>query len=246
MDRVVFVMASGAKQLMHAQTVNSNNLANANTVGFQADLAKFHAQLVDGPGHESRAYSVADGGGASHEKGPVQSTGRSLDVAVNGDGWLAVQAPDGSEGYTRAGNLRININGQLLTGAGHPVMGEAGPIVVPEHEKLEIGSDGVISVRPIGQSPNTLAEVGRIKLVAPEHRDLVKGEDGLLRMRDGVPASASTAVTLIGGALESSNVNTVEALVDMISLARQFEMSVKVMQTAKEMDEKTTQVMNLG
>lgn len=246
MDRVVFVMASGAKQLMHAQTINSNNLANANTVGFQADLAKFHAQLVDGPGHGSRAYAVADGGGASHEKGPVQSTGRSLDVAVNGDGWLAVQAPDGSEGYTRAGNLRININGQLLTGAGHPVMGEAGPIVVPEHEKLEIGSDGVISVRPIGQSPNTLAEVGRIKLVAPEHRDLVKGEDGLLRMRDGVPASASADVTLIGGALEASNVNTVGALVDMISLARQFEMSVKVMQTAKEMDEQSTQVMNLG
>ncbi|MCO6412045.1 MAG: flagellar basal body rod protein FlgF [Thiogranum sp.] len=246
MDRVVFVMASGAKQLMHAQTINSNNLANANTVGFQADLARIHAQFVDGPGHGSRAYAVADGGGASYEKGPVQSTGRSLDVAVNGDGWLAVQAPDGSEGYTRAGNLRININGQMLTGAGHPVMGEAGPIVVPEHEKLEIGSDGVISVRPIGQSPNTLAEVGRIKLVAPEHRDLVKGEDGLLRMRDGVPASASADVTLIGGALESSNVNTVEALVDMISLARQFEMSVKVMQTAKEMDEQSTQVMNLG
>jgi flagellar basal-body rod protein FlgF len=246
MDRVVFVMASGAKQLMHAQTVNSNNLANANTVGFQADLADFQTQLVDGPGHESRAYSVVEGGGVSYEKGPVQSTGRSLDVAVNGDGWLAVQAPDGSEGYTRAGNLRININGQLLTGAGHPVMGEAGPIVIPEHEKLEIGSDGVVSVRAIGQSPNTLAEVGRIKLVAPERQNLVKGEDGLLRMRDGVPASASTDVTLIGGALESSNVNTVEALVDMISLARQFDMSVKVMQTAKEMDEHTTQVMNLG
>ncbi len=136
MDRVVFVMASGAKQLMHAQMVNSNNLANANTVGFQADLADFHARLVDGPGHESRAYTLAGGGGASYEKGPVQSTGRSLDIAVNGDGWLAVQTPDGSEGYTRAGNLRININGQLLTGAGHPVLGEAGPIVIPEHEQL--------------------------------------------------------------------------------------------------------------
>ena len=171
---------------------------------------------------------------------------RTLDVAVNGDGWLAVQAVDGSEAYTRAGNLRVNINGQLLTGAGHPVMGESGPIVIPEFEKLEIGRDGTISVRPIGQQPSTLAEVGRIKLVAPEPTELVKGEDGLLRMRTGAAAAASTDVTLLGGALELSNVNSVEALVDMIGLARQFEMSVKIMQTAKEMDEKTAQLMSLG
>ena len=144
MDRVVFVMASGAKQLMRAQAVNAHNLANVNTIGFQADLANFRAQLVDGPGHESRAYALGETAGARFEKGAIQSTGRTLDVAVNGDGWLAVQAVDGSEAYTRAGNLRVNINGQLLTGAGHPVMGESGPLVIPEFEKLEIGRDGKI------------------------------------------------------------------------------------------------------
>jgi flagellar basal-body rod protein FlgF len=246
MDRVVFVMASGAKQLMRAQSVNANNLANVNTVGFQADLANFRAQLVDGPGYESRAYALGDNAGARFEKGTIQSTGRPLDVAVNGDGWIAVQAMDGTEAYTRAGNLRVNINGQLLTGAGHPVMGESGPIVIPEFEKLEIGRDGTISVRPIGQQPSTLAEVGRIKLVAPEHSELVKGEDGLLRTRTGGAAPATTEVTLLSGALESSNVNSVEALVDMIGLARQYEMSVKIMQTAKEMDEQTAQLMSLG
>jgi len=246
MDRVVFVMASGAKQLMYAQAVNSNNLANANTTGFQADLANFNAQVLSGPGYESRTYAVAEGVGARFEKGTIQSTGRNLDVAVNGDGWIAVQAPDGSEAYTRAGNLKVNINGQLLTGPGHPVLGESGPLVIPEFEKLEIGSDGTISVRPVGQSPSTLAEAGRIKLVAPPHGDLVKGEDGLLRMRNNTAATSATEVTLIGGALESSNVNSVEALVDMIGLARQYEMSVKVMQTAKEMDERTAQLMQLG
>jgi flagellar basal-body rod protein FlgF len=246
MDRVVFVMASGAKQLMRAQSVNANNLANVNTIGFQADLANFRAQLVDGPGYESRAYALGDNAGARFEKGTIQSTGRPLDVAVNGDGWIAVQAMDGTEAYTRAGNLRVNINGQLLTGAGHPVMGESGPIVIPEFEKLEIGRDGTISVRPIGQQPSTLAEVGRIKLVAPKHSELVKGEDGLLRTRSGGAAPATTEVTLLSGALESSNVNSVEALVDMIGLARQYEMSVKIMQTAKEMDEQTAQLMSLG
>jgi flagellar basal-body rod protein FlgF len=246
MDRVVFVMASGAKQLMRAQAVTSHNLANANTIGFQADLANFRAQLLDGPGHESRAYALGEDAGARFEKGSIQSTGRNLDVAVNGDGWIAVQAVDGSEAYTRAGNLRVNINGQLLTGAGHPVMGEAGPIVVPEFEKLEIGLDGTVSVRPIGQQPATLAEVGRIKLVSPPQGELVKGADGLLRTTTAVPAPATSEVTLLSGALESSNVNTVEALVDMIGLARQFDISVKIMQTAKEMDEQTTRLMDLG
>ena len=246
MDRVLFVIANAGKQLMHAQAVNSHNLANANTVGFQADLVNYQTQIVTGAGHESRAFATAYDEGASFEKGNIQSTGRTLDVAVNGDGWISVQSPDGSEAYTRAGNLRVNINGQLLTGAGHAVLGEAGPIVIPEYEKLEIGLDGTISVRPIGQQANTLAEVGRIKLVSPQLDQLVKGDDGLLRTRDKLPAEASSDATLVSGALEGSNVNSVEALVNMIGLARQFEISVKIMSTAKEMDERTAQLMNLG
>lgn len=246
MDRVLFVIAHAGKQLMHAQAVNSHNLANANTVGFQADLVNFQTQIVTGAGHESRAFATAHDEGVSFEKGNIESTGRTLDVAVNGDGWISVQAPDGSEAYTRSGNLHVNINGQLLTGAGHAVLGEAGPIVIPEYEKLEIGLDGTISVRPIGQQASTLAEVGRIKLVSPQLDQLVKGDDGLLRTRDAVPAEASSDATLISGALEGSNVNSVEALVNMIGLARQFEISVKIMSTAKEMDERTAQLMELG
>lgn len=246
MDRVLFVVANGGKQLMHAQTLNAHNLANANTVGFQQDLANFRSQMIGGSGVGSRAFSTAEDGGVSFDKGEMQRTGRSLDVAVNGDGWLAVQAPDGSEAYTRAGNLKVNINGQLVTGSNHPVLGDSGPIVVPEYEKIDIGIDGTITVRPIGQQANSLAQVGRIKLVSPEHENIVKGGDGLLRTKDGAAAEPATDVTLVSGTLESSNVNTVEAMVNMISLARQFEVQVKIMQTAEQMDEQTTRIMDLG
>jgi flagellar basal-body rod protein FlgF len=246
MDRVLFVVANGGKQLMHAQTLNAHNLANANTVGFQQDLANSRSQLISGSGLDSRAFATTEDAGVTFDKGQMQSTGRPLDVAVNGDGWIAVQSPDGSEAYTRAGNLKININGQLVTGANHPVLGDSGPIVVPEYEKIEIGIDGTVSVRPIGQQPNTLAEVGRIKIVSPEHENIVKGGDGLLRTKDGTAAEPATDVTLVSGVLESSNVNTIEAMVNMISLARQFEVQVKIMQTAEKMDENGTKIMNLG
>ncbi len=246
MDRVLFVMSSGARQIMHAQTMNSNNLANANTTGFQADLANFDDQLLTGTGHDSRVYSVAENSGVSFDKGSIISTGRELDVAVNGDGWIAVQSPDGGEAYTRAGDLQVNINGQLLTGAGHPVLGDAGPLVIPEFEKLEIGLDGTVSVQPIGQQPTVLAEVGRIKLVSPEAIEMVKGKDGLLRTRNGADADASNEVSLMSGVLESSNVNAVEALVNMIDYSRQFEMAIKLMDTAKTMDEQSARLMNLG
>lgn len=246
MDRVVFVAASLGKQLLRSQVVNSNNLANANSVGFQADLAGFRTQMVSGPGYSTRSFAFAESIGVSGAKGAIQPTGRSLDVAVSGNGWIAVQAPDGSEAYTRAGNLQVNINGQLTTSAGYPVLGSNGPLLIPEYETLAIGEDGTVSVKPIGQLPSTLAEVGRIKIVAPPHGELEKGTDGLLRMRNGLTAEPSNEVSLIGGSLENSNVNSVEAMTNMISLARQYEMGVKIMATIKEMDEKATQLMNLG
>jgi len=223
MDRVVFVAASGAKQ-----------------------LTAFRTRLVQGTGFNTRAFAVDQSIGVSGEKGTTQVTGRTLDVAVNGNGWIAVQATDGSEAYTRGGSLSVNINGQLTTAAGLPVLGSDGPVLIPEYENLEIGSDGTISVRPIGQQPATLAEVSRIKMVSPPHAELVKGDDGLLRMRNGKPAPDSTEVSLISGSLENSNVNSVEAMADMISLARQYEMSIKIMATAKEMDEKATTLLSLS
>ena len=245
MDRVLYVAMSGAKQIMDAQAANTNNLANANTTGFKADLNVFQSRPVNGPVHASRVYAQIESNGVDLRPGGIQSTGRELDVALQGEGYIAVQAPDGSEAYTRAGNLQQGPGGQLVTGAGHPVLGNGGVIAIPAYEKLEVGVDGTISIRPVGQSATTLATVDRIKLVKIPPEQLQKGADGLLHTLDGAPAQPDGSVRVASGALEGSNVNTIDALVNMISLSRHFEMTVKTMKTAEENDREASSILNL-
>ncbi|WP_456378763.1 flagellar basal-body rod protein FlgF [Thiolapillus sp.] len=246
MDRMLYIAMTGARETMRSQAVNTNNLANASTTGFRADMESFLGLPVHGPGFPDRVYAVADGAGVDLGGGSVQSTGRELDVAVKGEGWIAVQAPDGGEAYTRAGDLRVDSFGILTTGAGHPVLGEGGPIAVPPNGKLDIGADGTITVQPLGQGVNALAIVDRIKLVNPASANLTKGEDGLIRLRNGAPAQADAAVKLVSGALESSNVNAVESMVRMIELARQFETQIKMMKTAEENDAAAAKLMSMS
>ena len=245
MDRMLYVAMSGAKQIMLAQAVNNNNLANVSTAGFRADLDAFRSMPVFGPGYPSRVYTMTERPGTDMSAGALTTTGRELDIAVNGQGWIAVQAPDGSEAYTRAGDLRVSVNGQLETGAGHPVMGNGGPIAVPPFEKIEIGADGTISILPIGQAPSALAVVDRIKLVNPLQRDMEKGVDGLMRVK-GSDAAPDATVSLAGGVLESSNVNAVEAMVKMIELSRHYETQIKMMRVAQDNDVAATQMMRMS
>jgi flagellar basal-body rod protein FlgF len=246
MDEMIYLAMTGAKQVEYAQSVNSNNLANVSTTGFRADLHSFSSDPVEGPGVPSRINAVVESYGTNFTQGAVVATGRDLDVAVNGDGFIAVQAADGSEAYTRAGNLSIGSGGLLTTGAGHLVLGNGGPVAVPENSSLTIGGDGTISVQPIGQGPETLAQVDRIKLVNPDVSRLAKGADGLFRLPDGEIASADPAVSVTAGALEQSNVNIAETLVNMISLARMYEMQINVIKTAKEDADVAAQMMQLG
>jgi flagellar basal-body rod protein FlgF len=248
MDRMLFLAMTTAKQTMHSQAVNSNNLANATTTGFKADLEQFRSMPVYGQGMPSRVYAMAERPGTDFTPGSFTTTGRDLDVALRGEGWLAVQAADGSEAYTRAGDLHIDANGILSTGTGLPVIGNnGGPIVVPPAETLEIGADGTISIRPIGQAPTVLAEVDRIKLVNPDAGELTKGKDGLIRMKqEGEVATADAAVQVTSGALEGINVNSIDAMVKMIELQRQYELQVKMMKTAKENDASTDSIMRLA
>jgi flagellar basal-body rod protein FlgF len=162
---------------------------------------------------------------------------------VKGEGWIAVQAPDGGEAYTRAGDLRVDSYGMLTTGAGHPVMGDGGPIAIPPNGKLDIGADGTISIRPLGQGANALAVVDRIKLVKLPPAQVTKGEDGLVRLRGGGQVQPDASVTLVSGALETSNVNAVESMVRLIELARQYETQVKMMKTAEENDGAAAQLL---
>ena len=246
MDRMLYVAMTGARQTMQAQTVNANNIANVNTTGFRQDLAAMRSMPVYGPGMPTRVYGMTEKPGTDLNPGSLMTTGRSLDVALKGQGWIAVQGQDGNEAYTRAGDLQVTSTGLLQTGAGHLVMGNAGPISLPPSSKIEIGGDGTISMVAQGDEAADIQEVGRIKLVNPPADELYKGEDGLMRLAQGEQADADANVRLAVGALESSNVNIAEALVNMIDLARQFEMQVKMMKTAERNDQKAAQIMQMS
>jgi flagellar basal-body rod protein FlgF len=234
MDRLVYVAMSGAKETLRAQAANNHNLANAGTTGFRADLSAFQSLAVQGDGLPSRVYALNSSIGWDSTGGSLEQTGRDLDVTVQGQGWLAVQAPDGTEAYTRAGDLRVDAAGMLTTGAGHPVLGDGGAIAVPDHASIAVGRDGSVSIVPLGQGAETIATVGRVKLVNPPESALDRGADGLFRMRDGTQAPADASVHLTSGALESSNVNVAEAMTQMIELARRYELQVKAIRTAEE------------
>ena len=246
MDTSLYVAMSGAKQAMLAQAVNSHNLSNANTTGFKADLSQFRSMPVYGAGLPSNVYAMAERPGIDFNHGTMQSTGRDLDVSIAGDGWLAVQAEDGTEAYTRAGDLRITPTGLLTTGTGLLVMGGGGPVSLPESSKIEIGSDGTISIIPLGDSAATLSAIDRIKLVNPDLADVEKGKDGLFRLKSGADAEPSAEVRLVSGSVESSNVSVVSAMVSMIELARNFELQVKMMKTVSENEATSAQLMRIS
>lgn len=246
MDHLVYIAAAGANDTLLAQAANTNNLANASTAGFRADLVSARSAYVSGTQVDSRTYATTVNNGIEFKQGVVNSTGRDLDVAVNGDGWLTVQGDDGTQGLSRRGDLRVTDLGQLVDGAGRSVVGNSGPIALPPFSKIAIGGDGTVSIVPLGESPNTLAVVDRIKLVNPDPSQLYKGPDGLVRMQGNEEPVADAAVTLLSGALESSNVDMVGSMVHMIELARQFEQHVKMIKVAEELDQSSAQLMKLS
>jgi flagellar basal-body rod protein FlgF len=235
MDRMLYVAMSGAKQAMEQQASVAHNMANASTPGFRAQINAFRAVPVVGEEARTRAFVAATTAGADFTRGPLTETGRALDVAVQGDGWLVVQADDGSEAYTRVGNLQVGADGQLLTMGARPVLGDAGPMAIPPGAEVTVAADGLIAARGAGDPLTGVGDVGRLKLVNPPTADLVRGDDGLFRMRDGLPAAdADPAVRLVSGVIEGSNVNPVEAMVDMIANARRFELQMKSIKSADE------------
>lgn len=246
MDRMLYIGMSGAKESMLSQTLNTNNLANVSTNGFRADLEQFRSQPVFGPGLPSRAYAMSERPGIDFHAGIMESTGRDLDVAITQDGWFSVQAPDGSEAYTRAGDLRVSSTGLLTNGSGHLILGNGGPISIPPADSISIGVDGTVTVRPLGQGADALVVVDRLKMVNPPKDNLEKSEDGLFRLKDGGAAAADASVRVQTGFLERSNVNVVEAMVKMINLARNYEFQIKSMKTAEDVDRQSTSLLRMS
>lgn len=247
MDKMLYIAMTGASQNTLAQRAHANNLANISTSGFRRDFEQARSMPVFGESLPARAYAMSERPGTDFTPGSLQETGRDLDVAVEGQGWIAVQAADGSEAYVRTASLQIGALGQLRTSAGLPVLGNAGPILVPPEEKVEIGQDGTLSIRALGEAPNVLAEVDRIKLVNPDPKQLEKGVDGLIRVKGATqPQDADANVRMVSGFVESSNVNAVDEMTSMLSLARQFELHVKMMRTAEDNAAAMARVMQLS
>ncbi|EQB98343.1 flagellar basal body rod protein FlgF [Photorhabdus temperata] len=251
MDHVIYTAMGGARQTLEHQAVTANNLANASTPGFKAQLAALRAVPVEGAAYNTRTLVVASTPGADHRQGPMNYTARPLDVAVGQGGYLAVQLEDGSEAYTRNGSIQISSGGQL-TVQGHLLVGDNGPIEVPPQTELILAADGSISGLIAGDPPTQLGLLGRVKMVKPEESQLVRGDDGLFHMTEqaqelqGDVLPASDEVKLIPGVLEGSNVNPMESMVSMIANARRFEMQMKVIHSSDENAQRANQLLSMS
>ncbi|KAF0812515.1 Flagellar basal-body rod protein FlgF [Andreprevotia sp. IGB-42] len=245
MDRLIYTAMSGAKHTMLREATVANNLANAATPGFRAELAAFRAvPALGGSGMPTRAFVVEQSTGSDLSPGILQATGRDLDVAVNGDGWLTVQTPTG-EAYTRNGGFEIDATGLLKTRNGLVVQGENGPLTIPENNRISISQDGTVTGTDLS-NPSQSVEIGRLKLVNPAAQNVEKGYDGLFRLKSGDPAPVATDVKLAGGMLETSNVNTVDQLVTMVSAQRQYDFQIKLLQTADQNARSAAQLMTFN
>ncbi len=244
MDRAIYTAMTGAKSTLLQQASVGNNLANASTDGFKAELHRLRAVPVLSDAMPSRAFVVDASVATDLTSGPLQHTGRSLDVAIKGEGWFAVQSPDGREAYTRSGRFELTQNGELVDERGLRVLGDGGPIALPPDNRYEIAPDGTISAVPTTGNRNAAEVVGRLKLVKPAQVE--RGDDGLFRAAGGAPAAADESVQVASGYVEGSNVNVVEQMVQMISLSRHFEFQTKLLTTAEQNDQAANKVISNG
>lgn len=244
MDRMIYTAMTGANAAQHRQQVLSNNLANVSTPGFRAELSTFRAVPVRGDGSSTRVFALEATAGHSDLPGAIASTGRNLDVAARGNAYFAVQGLDGTEAYTRAGALEVNPDGTLVSAQGLPMLGDGGPIVIPEGARVDIASDGTVSTR-VGNQPSQT--VGKLKMVMPDQDNpLRRSEDGLFRGPQGDPLPASDVARLQDSALEGSNVNPMEAMVGMIAVARQFEVQMRMLQNGETNDKTASQLLSMN
>ncbi|MFZ6725477.1 flagellar basal body rod protein FlgF [Undibacterium sp. MH2W] len=246
MDRLVYTAMTGASHILEQQATASNNLANASTTGFRAQLDSFRAVPVIGGELPTRTFVVDSTVGANFTPGGLQPTGNQLDVALQGKGWLVVQKADGTEGLTRNGSLKLDENGVLQTQSGLSVLGESGTITLPPGTSITIGKDGTISSIPSGSAPNAIQIVGRLKLVNPPESNLVRGDDGLFKTKDASTTDTDETVSVASNMLETSNVSVVDSMVTMINLGRQFEMQMKLITDAENNATKATQILALA
>jgi flagellar basal-body rod protein FlgF len=246
MDRLIYTAMTGASHILKRQDAVTQNLSNSNTTGYRSSTNAFRAVPLVGEGLPTRTFVVDSVTGFDSTPASFEPTGRQLDAAVDGKGWFAVKLPDGSEAYTRDGSFMVSPTGVLQTRNGLTVVGSAGPITIPSNTEVSIGQDGTISTVPTGDIPSQVAKIGRIKLVNPPDTQMVRGDDGMFHTTSGKPAEANANVMVVGGNLEHSNVNVVESMVDMIALARQFDMQMSMLKHSQQNDQQAEQILTVS
>ncbi len=245
MDKMIHSSLSAMQGIMARQTAIANNMANASTTGFRAEIVNAKAKHLSSAELDSRAMAYERVLAADMSSGPVTVTGRALDIALDGDAMLSVQGPDGEPAYTRRGDLQLSETGLVTTGAGDPVLGEGGPLIIPPADRINIAKDGGVWIRPQGDVDGEMQQIDRLALVSFTGSDIVKGQDNLFRVRDGGALPADADARLTSGSLEGSNVNMTAALVDMIEASRAWETQVKLLSTAKDIDSSGASLMQL-
>ena len=245
MDRLIHTSLSALRGAMHRQTTVAHNLANANTTGFRREIGSAQALWIRGPGFDARAQSSQVVLAADMSAGPVNQTGRELDVALQGDALLAVQPASGGEAYTRRGDLQMSPSGVLTTGDGHVVLGEQGPVTIPPADSVRIDQDGTIWIVPTGSDPNQPVQVDRLKLASPAGSEIRKALDGLFRVPDGGVLPADPQARLTPRSLEGSNVEVTQGLMDMIEASRGWETQLRLITTARDIDTAAADLMRL-
>ncbi|WP_313077568.1 flagellar basal body rod protein FlgF [Melaminivora sp.] len=245
MDRIIYTSMTGANAAAQRQAVLANNLANASTTGFRAEMSNFRSVPLQGTGASTRVFALEATSGHVDKAGPAMTTGRPLDAMAEGGAWFAVQGLDGIETYTRAGAFEVTAAGQLVTGTGLAVLSDGGaPIDVPPGSEVVLGADGTLTARMAGQPPQPVA---RLKLATPGADDpLRRGDDGLFRTASGEPLPADPNARLRSGVLEGSNVNPVECMVGMIAASRQFEQQMRLLSTAENDDKSAGQLLSMN
>jgi flagellar basal-body rod protein FlgF len=245
MDRMIYSSLAAMRGAMTRQATIANNLANVNTAGFRGEYSAAESLWLRGAGMQGRASVSNEVTGADMHAGAIAATGRDLDIAIDGDALLAVQASDGSEAYTRRGDLQLSDSGLLTTGDGAPVLGEGGPITLPPADSVSVGPDGQVWIVPQGGDPATPQAVERLKLATPAGSKVSKGLDGLFRVAGGGALPGDPDARLTPKSLEGSNVNATQALVDMIDASRSWEAQVKLLTTAQDLDKSAADLMRL-
>lgn len=246
MDRLAYAAISGMHAAMARQAATAHNLSNTNTPGFRGDMSAASTIWETGGGLPTHAFASAEVTGADMKDGAVSQTGKPLDIALQKDALLTVQAPNGDEAYTRRGDLQVSDSGLLTTGDGTPVLGENGPITIPPNSSVTVSDTGTVSIVPVGGKPTDVTEVDKLKLVSATGSKIVKGEDNLFRVMGGGALPSDPDARVQSSAIEGSNVNASEALIQMIDASRSWETQVKMLATAKEMDTSATQLMQLS